>query len=83
MQLNVKSEIISSYEKLIKDCQVAIENNIDVKKNLSLINEYERILLEVQRKPENAYDGVSKEIERMSRFDFKKAPIEKFTYQEV
>lgn len=83
MQLNIRNEIICSYEKLIRDCQIAIKNNVDVKKNLRLIEEYGKILFEVKNKPENAYDDVLKEMERMSKSDFKKTSIENLKYQEV
>lgn len=67
MELNIKEEIIASYEKLIKDCETQIEMSIEVDKNSSLINEYNNVLNEVKLKSEDAYDGVLKEMEQSSR----------------
>lgn len=70
MQLNIREEIIMSYKKLIENCQKAIDNNIDVEKNFKLIREYMKILNQVKIKSASDYDGVIKEMERMSKSNF-------------
>lgn len=82
MKLDIRAEIISSYEKLISDCQEAINNNIDVEKNMRLIKEYTKILNEVKKKPASAYYGVVREMERVSKLNVKKFMISQLRFQE-
>lgn len=66
MESNMKGEIVSSYKRLIKDCETSIKKGIDVEKNKTLIEEYQKILNQVKRKPNNAYDEIIKEMKRVS-----------------
>lgn len=68
MQLDIKGEIIESYQKLIHNCKVAIENGEDVEKNLQLIDEYNKVLNYVKAKPNNSYDSIIKEMQRVATF---------------
>lgn len=68
MQLDIKKEIIESYQKLIHNCKVAIENGEDVEKNLQLIDEYNEVLNYVKAKPNNSYDSIIKEMQRVATF---------------
>lgn len=70
MEVNIKHEIITSYNKLINDCELAIEKGIDIEKNRLLLNEYNKILNQVKEKPANAYDEVIKEMKRVSQLGF-------------
>lgn len=64
MQVNIKEEIIDSYERLISNCEGLIESNIDVEINTELIEEYNKVLSEVKDRSEKSYDDVLKEIEK-------------------
>lgn len=66
MQLDIKEEIIESYQKLIHNCKVAIENGEDVEKNLQLIDEYNKVLNYVKAKPNSSYDSIIKEMKRIA-----------------
>lgn len=66
MDINIKKEIISSYEKLINDCKISIENEIDIDKNKILIEEYNNVLKQVKKKPKSAYDDVIEEMKKIA-----------------
>lgn len=65
IEKDMKKEIIISYEKLIENCEKAIENGVDIDKNKMLLSIYSENLITVKRKPKNAYDDVLKEMKRM------------------
>ena len=67
MQLDIKGEIIESYQKLIHNCKVAIEKGEDVEKNLQLIDEYNKVLNYVKAKPNSSYDLIIKEMQRVKK----------------
>lgn len=67
---DLKSEIVMSYEKLIEDCKLSIAKEIEVEKNKMLLEEYDRILNEVKKKPEKSYERVAKEIEKASKSSY-------------
>lgn len=68
MQLDIKEEIIESYQKLIRNCKVAIGNGEDIEKNLQLIDEYNKVLNYVKTKPNSSYDSIIKEMQRVAIF---------------
>lgn len=68
MQLDIKEEIIESYQKLISNCKVAIGNGEDIEKNLQLIDEYNKVLNYVKTKPNSSYDSIVKEMQRVAIF---------------
>lgn len=68
MQLDIKEEIIESYQKLINNCKVAIGNGEDIEKNLQLIDEYNKVLNYVKTKPNSSYDSIVKEMQRVATF---------------
>lgn len=64
--IDMRKEIISSYEMLIQNCKLAIENGVEIEKNEELIDVYKSNLKEVKRKPQNAYDDVLNEMKRVA-----------------
>lgn len=83
MQLDIREEIINSYKKLISDCEKAIEDKINVENNLIIIDEYKNILKQVELKQASYYHRVLKEMEKVSKRDFKKINMSDFRHQKV
>lgn len=72
MELDIKEEIIESYEKLIRDCERAIDNNIEVESNLIILEEYYKVLNKVKNKSKYSYDGVLRAMKEFTRTSLKK-----------
>lgn len=83
MKINVKKEIVNSYEKLISDCEKAIENEVEVENNLKLMNEYKRVLNKVKLRPASAYSQISKKTEEAFNAGLQSPIIHDLKYKEV